>query len=141
MGFAPLMPAEDVCVAIELLKSRARSLTDFATTFRAYFSDEYAIDAAAQVKFLSSDIPILLGELGQRYEAAEEFTEASSEAVLRALAEEKGIKAGVLINGARVAITGQGVSPSLFAVMVLLGKTRVVERLLRISSGLQSNLS
>ena len=44
-------------------------------------------------------------------------------------AEEKGVKAGVLINGARVALTGQGVAPSLFAVMACLGKERVVRRL------------
>ena len=64
-----------------------------------------------------------------RYEAAAEFTEASTEQVLRAFAEEKGVKAGVLINGSRVALTGQAVAPSLFAVMITLGKERVVERL------------
>jgi glutamyl-tRNA synthetase len=74
----------------------------------------------------------LLSELGVRYEAAEEFIEASTEAVLRGFAEEKGLKAGVLINGARVALTGQGVAPSLFAVMVGLGQRRVVERLVAI---------
>jgi glutamyl-tRNA synthetase len=35
----------------------------------------------------------------------------------------------VLINGARVALTGQGVAPSLFVVMVALGRDRVVRRL------------
>jgi glutamyl/glutaminyl-tRNA synthetase len=35
----------------------------------------------------------------------------------------------MLINGSRVALTGQAVAPSLFAVMVALGKDRVVERL------------
>ncbi len=64
-----------------------------------------------------------------RYEAAEEFTEASTEQALRAFAGEKGIKVGLLINGSRVALTGQGVAPSLFAVMVALGKERVVTRL------------
>jgi glutamyl/glutaminyl-tRNA synthetase len=49
--------------------------------------------------------------------------------VLRAFAEEKGVKAGALINGARVALTGQAVAPSLFAVMANLGKDRVVKRL------------
>jgi glutamyl-tRNA synthetase len=44
-------------------------------------------------------------------------------------AEEKGVKAGALINGSRVALTGQGVAPSLFAVMAALGKDRVVKRL------------
>ena len=49
--------------------------------------------------------------------------------MLRGFAEEKGMKAGALINGSRVALTGQAVAPSLFAVMVNLGKERVVKRL------------
>jgi glutamyl-tRNA synthetase len=114
------------------LKSRARSLKDFATAFRAYFGEEFEIDAAAQAKFLSSDVPALLMELGHRYAEAAEFTEASTEAILRGFAEEKGLKAGVLINGARVALTGQGVAPSLFAVMMSLGSRRVAERLIGI---------
>jgi glutamyl-tRNA synthetase len=48
---------------------------------------------------------------------------------LRAFATEKNVKAGVLINGARVALTGQAVAPSLFAVMALLGKEITVRRL------------
>jgi glutamyl-tRNA synthetase len=81
-------------------------------------------------KFLSDDaVRALLVEVSQRYAAQSEFTEASTEAVLRAFAEEKGIKAGALINGSRVALTGQAVAPSLFAVMVQLGKDRVVQRL------------
>jgi glutamyl-tRNA synthetase len=49
--------------------------------------------------------------------------------VLREFAAEKNVKAGVLINGARVALTGQGVAPSLFAVMANLGQGRTVARL------------
>jgi glutamyl-tRNA synthetase len=83
---------------------------------------------------MAGDVPALLVELGARYAAASEFTEASTEAVLRSLAEEKGLKAGVLINGARVALTGQGVAPSLFAVMLALGQERVAKRLASVSS-------
>ena len=61
--------------------------------------------------------------------ALDEFTEASTEELLRAYATEKGIKAGALINGARVALTGQAVAPSLFAVMICLGQPTVVRRL------------
>jgi glutamyl-tRNA synthetase len=39
------------------------------------------------------------------------------------------VKPGVLINGARVALTGQAVAPSLFAVMLSLGRERVARRL------------
>jgi glutamyl-tRNA synthetase len=116
---------------IDLLKPRARSLKDFATSFRAFFTDSYEADPAAAAKFLKDDtVRQLLAELGGRYAAsADGFTEADAEKVLRDFATEKNMKAGVLINGARVALTGQGVAPSLFAVMVALGKEKTVERL------------
>jgi glutamyl-tRNA synthetase len=129
-GFEPNRRTEEILSTIDLLKPRARSLKDFAGAFKAYFSDEFEFDTAAVAKFFKDDaLPLLLTELGSRYEAAEEFTEASTEQVLRAFADEKGIKAGALINGSRVALTGQGVAPSLFAVMAALGKDRVAERL------------
>ena len=129
-GFAPDRPHDDVLAAIDLVKPRARNLKDFAGAFRAYFGDSFEYDAAAVAKFLKDDaVRTMLVELASRYDSAPEFTEASIEQVLRAFAEEKGVKAGALINGARVALTGQAVAPSLFAVMVNLGKDRVVKRL------------
>jgi glutamyl-tRNA synthetase len=130
VSFAPDRSQEDILAAIELLKPRARSLKDFATTFRAYFSDTFDYDPAAVAKFLKDGATrTLLTQLAQRYAQSADFTEASTEQTLRAFAEESGVKAGALINGARVALTGQAVAPSLFAVMVALGKDRVVARL------------
>jgi len=129
-GFEPDRPHDEVLAAIDLVKPRARNLKDFAGAFRAYFNDSFEYDAAAVAKFLKDDaVRTMLVELASRYDSAPEFTEASTEQVLRAFAEEKGVKAGALINGARVALTGQAVAPSLFAVMVNLGKDRVVKRL------------
>jgi len=129
-GFEPQGSTEELLSTIDLLKPRARSLKDFAGAFKAYFSDAFAFDTAAVTKFFKNDtLPALLVELGQRYQAAEDFTEASTEQVLRTFADEKQIKAGALINGSRVALTGQGVAPSLFAVMAALGRERVVRRL------------
>jgi glutamyl/glutaminyl-tRNA synthetase len=39
------------------------------------------------------------------------------------------VKAGLLINGSRVLLTGKAASPPIFDVMVLLGQKRTVERL------------
>lgn len=116
---------------IELLKPRARNLKDFATSFRAFFTDDFQADPAAVQKFLPTDsVRQALRELGDRYGSLTDFTEKSAEDTLRALAEEKGMKAGALINGARVALTGQAVAPSLFAVMLALGKEKTIARLL-----------
>lgn len=129
-GFIPNRSPDDILIAIDLLKPRARNLKDFATIFRAYFSNRFDYDPAAVDKFLKEGATrAFLVQLAQRYAETPEFTEYSTEQTLRAFADENRIKAGVLINGARVALTGQAVAPSLFAVMVALGKERVIERL------------
>lgn len=129
-GFDVDKPEAELLSLLELLKPRARSLADFATAFRGYFSDVYPFDNAAVAKFLADESTrLLLAELAARYEALPESSEAAWETTLRELAAEKGVKPGVLINGARVALTGQSVAPSLFAVMSALGRDRVIARL------------
>jgi glutamyl-tRNA synthetase len=131
-NFAPTRPHAEILSAIELLKPRTRNLKDFSGRFRAYFGDDFAYDPAAVTKFLGdASTRSLLRELSARYAAAPEFSEASTEQLLRNFAEEKAVKAGTLINGSRVALTGQAVAPSLFAVMTALGRDCVVRRLER----------
>jgi glutamyl-tRNA synthetase len=131
VGLMPKRSRDELLATIDLLKTRARSLKDFASVFRAYFSDVYEFDTAAVAKFLKDPAtPGMLAELGGMLSTEPAFTEAATEATLRAFAEGRGVKAGVLINGARVALTGQGVAPSLFAVMAAMGRERTVARLL-----------
>jgi len=126
---------ESLLATIDLLKPRARSLKDFATSFRGFFTDDFPQDADAVAKFLKDEsVRTMLVDLGERYERSDEFTEPTLEKILRDFATEENVKAGVLINGARVALTGQGVAPSLFAVMMVLGKERTVRRLREASS-------
>jgi glutamyl-tRNA synthetase len=130
VGFAPTRDRDTLLATIDLLKPRARSLKDFAGSFKSFFSDDFDADPAAVDKFLKDrSIRQMLLELGQRYAAAPDFSEQETERILRDFAAEKGVKAGALINGARVALTGQGVAPSLFAVMSNLGKERTAQRL------------
>ena len=57
------------------------------------------------------------------------FEEVPLEQALRRLADERGVKAGTLIHGTRIAMTGRMVSPGLFEMLVLLGRDRVLTRL------------
>jgi glutamyl-tRNA synthetase len=130
VNYQPTRSREEILAAIALLQPRARSLKDFASTFLAYFGDQFSMDEAAVKKFLSDPaVRQMLSKLGHRYATLEDFTEGSTEELLRAYAAEQGVKAGALINGARVALTGQAVAPSLFAVMLCLGQQTVVRRL------------
>jgi len=116
--------------SVRLLQSRTRTLKDFPGAFRAFFTDDFTYEPEAVKKFWKdASLPALLAALAGRLAAAEPFGVQETEMALRALAEEHGVKAGLLINAARVALTGQAVAPGLFEVMALLGRDRVVGRL------------
>lgn len=57
------------------------------------------------------------------------FTEENIEAVIKAFAEEKGTKLGVIMNGARTLLTGVAVGPSMLSVFETLGLNRTLIRL------------
>lgn len=115
---------------IELLKPRAKKLADIAPQLRTFLSDDLLFDEAAVTKHLSDPaVPDHLRAWIGVLEAVPVFEAAALEAALRALAESRGIKPGVLIHATRVCVTGQGNSPGLFDVMELVGRERVLARL------------
>ena len=124
---------------LELLRVRARKSNDFSTIFKAFFSDDFDYDPAAGEKFFEDPkLKELIPALHSLYLESEEFTLESTEKTLRRLAEQKEVKAGLLINAVRVALTGQKVAPGLFEVMLVLGRQRTIERLERLGRYLNS---
>ncbi len=122
-----------------LLQTRARSLKDFSGSGRGFFTCDFDYDPDAVKKFWKD--PSLAGlfeSLAADLSALECFDLESTEHALRSLAETKGAKAGVLINGCRVALTGQAVAPGLFEVMLTLGRDSVVRRLRRAADWLRA---
>lgn len=118
------------CQFIELLKSRARTLTYFVEAGRPYLSDDFPMQPEAVAQNLSRpELKELLPELAHRYEQLESFTLESTETVLRQLAAERGLKAGILINAVRTALTGSAATPGIFDVIITVGQHRTVQRL------------
>jgi glutamyl-tRNA synthetase len=115
---------------VDLLRPRVRLMPDFSSWSRAFFSDEFPIEAAAEAKFWKDPkVPDLLSKLAEALAALPEWNHDACDHALRALCEAEGVKAGLLINATRVAIVGQAVAPPLFDTMVVLGRDRVVKRL------------
>jgi glutamyl-tRNA synthetase len=117
--------------AVDLIRARFITLADFADAGRPYFDETFDMDPDAADKNLKKEPRLAewLPELGRRFAALEPFDHAAAEATLRAYADELGVKAGVLINGTRTAVTGRSMGPSLFELLVVLGRERVARRL------------
>jgi glutamyl-tRNA synthetase len=115
---------------IELLRPRAKRLTDFVDQARPFLIDtvEYEPDAIKKhldVPKLADHVAALIVALGE----TSPFDEPHVETAVRRTAEQRDIKAAILIHAARVAATGRTTSPGVFEVLVLLGRDRALARL------------
>lgn len=116
---------------IELIRSRFHVTTDFGTRGRAYFSEDYSIEPKALKKNIlkHEKLKEWFPVMADRLHAIKKFTVEETENTIRVMAEELGIKVGILTNGIRAVVTGQLAGPGLFDVLVAVGQNRVVERL------------
>ena len=136
-GLAGVDP-QRLAETVELHRSRARTLRDLPRLVRPYF-EPVGYDPAEAKKFLADPaLPELLAGLRERYLADPRFDKDSTEAVLRAFAEERGVKPGVLIHPTRMALSGAAGGPPLFDLVALMGRQTVGERLREFASFLQT---
>ena len=69
-----------------------------------------------------------LAQLGECYAALDTWEAVALETKLKELAAARGCKPAEFIHPARVAVSGRGVGPSLYHMLEVLGKERVVAR-------------
>jgi glutamyl-tRNA synthetase len=116
---------------LDLIRDRFHTTRDFATLGRAYFADDYTVEAKPLKKNILKhpDLKTWLPMLAERYASLADFNKETTEATARELAAVLDIKPGILINGMRTALTGQLAGPGMFDILMALGKERVVNRL------------
>ena len=123
-----------------LLKARSRLLPDFARDARPFLTEEFGYRDDAIEKHIAgarggpAAAAARLRALRAVFEGLGRFDEASAEAALRSLAEQRGEPAAQLIHPLRVALVGVAVSPSVFAVLRLIGQERALARLERLAA-------
>jgi glutamyl/glutaminyl-tRNA synthetase len=87
-------------------------------------------DPAASAKFVKDpDLPSHLEALRKRFAELPSFSKDTLEAELRGLAEERGLKAGVLIHSTRMALSAASGGPPLFDLIEVMGREKSLEHL------------
>jgi glutamyl/glutaminyl-tRNA synthetase len=134
LGDAP-RPLDELRTILDLHKMRARTLRELAEQMSVYFIADDAIEYDAETvkkRLKGDDLAARLSSLHDTLASTDPFDVTTSEAALRALAESQGVSAAKLIHPLRLALTGKGVSPPVFDVAVVLGKSRSLRRLQRL---------
>ena len=118
---------------LDLLKVRARTIDDIVRQAGPYLRDEieYDPDAVAKQWKDRAATADLLGAVHEALAGMPGWEPGTMEETLRALAERLGFgeKAGRIFQPLRVALTGLGVSPGIFDVLVMLGRERALGRI------------
>jgi glutamyl-tRNA synthetase len=121
--------------AIELHKTRARTLRDMADLLVPYLIDDREVcyeEEAVRKHLKGEDLAERMGELRETLSSVEPFDVQATETALRNLAGQRGLSAGRYIHPLRVALTGKLASPPIFDVAVALGKKKTLGRLDRL---------
>ena len=115
---------------IDLLKSRMRLIPDFSIYGEYFFkSPQKYEESAIQKRWTKEKVKFLLEKLIIDYTNTNDFNLKTSEEIVRKITAENEVKAGVLIHALRLAITGFAVSPSIFDILILIGKNEVIKRI------------
>lgn len=115
--------------AMNGLKQRARTVNDLAQASLFYVAPRpLAMDEKAQA-LLDEKGRGILAELAGIFAEQAEFSASVLESVVRRFAEEKSEKLGKLAQPLRAALTGSTVSPPIFEVAELLGRSETLARM------------
>ncbi|MDA9409974.1 MULTISPECIES: glutamate--tRNA ligase [unclassified Bradyrhizobium] len=115
--------------AMPSLKERAKTLLELIDGAYFIFADRpLQLDPKAAA-LLTADNRKLIGQLHSALEKVETWSGATTEAALRAFAEENGLKLGAVAQPLRAALTGRTTSPGIFEVLDVLGRQESLARL------------
>ncbi len=122
-------PVEYLKAALDTCKEKIKLLPDLPPFADFYFKEDVALDPETVKKdFTPENKPRLL-KLREALLKLSVFDAATLGSTLHSLATELGVKAGVLVHPTRLACTGKTIGPSLYHLMEVLGKERVLKRL------------
>jgi glutamyl-tRNA synthetase len=115
---------------LEIVKEKIKLFRDIPEWINYFFTEEYPYDPESVEKTLKKPGALdLLRHLGERYQALEDWSAQGLEAGLKELAVALGCKTGDLIHPARVAVSGKPVGTSLYHMLEVMGRDRVMNRI------------
>jgi len=122
-------PAEYVKAALETCKGKIKLFGELPAYAGFYFKEEIDYDAAAAQKDFTPENKPRLARLREALAKLEPFEADPIGVTLKGVAQELGVKAGVLVHPTRLACCGNPAGPSLYHLLAILGKECALQRI------------
>ena len=115
--------------ALATCRGKIKRFADLPAYAGFYFTEEVKVDPALAEKEFTPEARARVQKLRAALEQLTDFQAPAIEQTLKAVAAELGLKASPLVHPTRLACTGAAAGPSLYHLMEVLGKERVLKRL------------
>jgi len=115
--------------ALATCRGKIKRFADLPAYAGFYFTEEVKVDPALAEKEFTPEARARVQKLRAALEQLTDFQAPAIEQTLKAVAAELGLKASPLVHPTRLACTGAAAGPSLYHLMEVLGRNRVLKHL------------
>ncbi|PWU11844.1 MAG: glutamate--tRNA ligase [Verrucomicrobia bacterium] len=120
---------EYVKAALDTCKGKIKLFSELPAYAGFYFTDDIKYDPEAAARDFTSENKPRLARLREALEKLEAFDPDPIGSTFKTVAQELGVKTGVLVHPVRLACCGNPAGPSLYHLIAVLGKKRALERI------------
>ena len=118
-----------VRAALDTCIGKFRIFAELPSYCGFYFRDDFPCADEGVAKHFTSENKPRLVALREAFAALSSFDATTLETTLKATAAQLGIKAGPLVHPTRLAVTGSNAGPSLYHLLEILGREKVLARI------------
>ncbi|PJA61793.1 MAG: glutamate--tRNA ligase [bacterium (Candidatus Ratteibacteria) CG_4_9_14_3_um_filter_41_21] len=128
-----LREKEDYLIkVIALERERIKKLSEIPDLIEYFLVEKIKFSPEALLLSKKPEVKEILTSLKQELENLSDFSAASLEKIIREWTKNNGLKTKDVFHPLRVAITGRTIGPGLFETMEVLGKEKVIQRLMEV---------
>lgn len=121
--------ATDLPAVMALLKDRAETLNELAEGALLFCAPFTPADPELLAEYVDEDARVLLADFAAQARELADWTAEAIDALIKSLLAKHGVKMPKLGIPLRLVVTGRRQTPSIGAVLAILGRERVLERL------------
>jgi glutamyl-tRNA synthetase len=124
-------PEEYVRAALQTCKGKINTFDELPAYCGFYFTDDFDYNPEGVAKHFTGENKPRLQAVRDAFGTLETFDAGEIEATLKTTAANLGVKVGAIVHPTRLAVTGSNVGPSLYHLLEVLGKEKVLARMNR----------
>jgi glutamyl-tRNA synthetase len=123
-----LFPEKYVRAALQTCKGKINTFDELPGYCGFYFTDDFDYDPQGVAKHFTAQNKPPLKAVRDALSTLEKFDPDNIETTLKSAATKLGLKVGAIVHPTRLAVTGSNVGPSLYHLLEVLGKEKVLSR-------------